>query len=178
MISFNSEKLFEDFLEKNIDWLKAAISADGELFRQPRLGSYGVADFLLVAVERTHIPVYHIHLVELKNTPLSYKHLGQCARYKRFFEELEDEGLFGGPLIFNASLIGMKTFPTDCDLCFLAQEIDWLNVYETDIDPSEGLDLKLVSGWHKNNIGEADYEEFLSLVSHMISNEDTTDGEK
>lgn len=153
MIYFESEKHFEDLLFENQDVLSEqfGIHPEAKVSRQVSLNQYGICDLLTIyeLLREDGSKHYYIELIELKNTPIKNEHLIQCARYKTFFDNLKIDN---GTSEFTCHLVGMRTF-TDSksvdDLVFLCQAIDWLNVYETELDPWNGLQFSLVSGWCK-----------------------------
>jgi len=151
MITFDSEKCFEDLLFENqtiiIDSL--SLAEDTKIIRQVPLTPYGICDLLCISGQNITDTVKYlkIDLIELKNTPLKSEHIIQCARYKTFFDNLN---LDGYEIEFSCHLIGMATFKTDLsDLVLLCQSIEWLSVYECILHPLEGIQFKLTEGWGK-----------------------------
>jgi hypothetical protein len=146
-IVFEKEKDLEDFLMDNQEFLGRQFGLENHTFyRQVNLGTYGVADIVGVLSDRwpDGTPYCDIHIFELKNEPLTHPALSQIARYREFFMRFEDRF---ADFTVRGSLIGPKTFPTKDDLCFLAQSIDWLGVYEFTFHPTNGLRFGLVADW-------------------------------
>lgn len=167
MIHFDSEKDLEDVIWNNLRYFDELPEGE-EKFRQPRLGDYGVADIITIQHCATQgVKIIHVHLIELKNTPLKYEHIGQCARYKRFFEKANETTPF--IITFSASLIGLKTFPVSSDLEFIAQEVEWLDVYELGIDPASGITLNIVEGWEISADQGVPGDELVEIMSQRES---------
>lgn len=155
MIYFESEKHFEDLLFENQSFLSKELGVHpaSKISRQVSLNQYGICDLLAIYVNKHDDgqKTYYIELIELKNTPIDHKHIIQCARYKTFFDKLIVDN---GKIEFVCHLIGMRTFTEKKnvdDLVFLCQSIDWLKVYETTLDPFDGLCFELVKGWYSVN---------------------------
>lgn len=149
MISFDSEKCFEDFLFDNKEIIinSFGLCEDSQILRQVDLNPYGICDIISIYVDdiSEKIQQVNIDLFELKNTQLKSEHFVQCARYKTFFDNLGHENYH---INFNCHLIGMQTFKqSPSDLVYLAQSIDWLSVYETSLHPIDGIEFKFVHGW-------------------------------
>jgi hypothetical protein len=170
VINFNSEKDMEDFffrysghyagwfdLEPNdIEWKKQ---------RQVNFGSYGICDILFMAASSASgQPTLKVRLVELKNTPLNANHIAQVARYKQFFGEIEE---YANYLVdFRAYLVGLPT-PIS-DFVYLAQNIEWLDVFEVSIAPS-GVRLCILSDWKPNAFAEIELTAFLGInADHLF----------
>jgi len=173
MIMFDSEKSLEDMVFENTDYFGEILEVYAPehpenvagVLRQPKLGAYGTADIVYFcwgpSIDKKK--KLYIDLLELKNQKLSHQHVSQCARYRSFFRSLNN--LATVECLFRAHLIGLKTFPTDNDLVYLCQSINWLSVYEIDIEPLAGIEFSRVSGWGKRG-GENDYiEQFMTLVA-------------
>ncbi|MDX8382446.1 MAG: hypothetical protein R8M45_00095, partial [Ghiorsea sp.] len=124
-----------------------------KLLRQVKFGSYGIVDLLGIDIEypfgEEGGAYYTLSVYELKNTPLKSDHLIQCSRYYTYLKNLSETSDY--KIIFNISLIGLKTFPSAQGLEFLAQSIDWLEVYEIRLDPKTGLIFHRIEGWITGN---------------------------
>lgn len=184
MIHFDSEKALEDiFVEYYEHFAQRCFHLPPDnvrLIRQPKLPGYGVGDVLFVSQWETPSgkKELFVTLFELKNTPLKYEHFGQVARYKTFFEKLEES--LGICIMFDAKLIVLQTDfknPSTGDLCFLAQTIDWLRVHEVVIKPHKGIDLKEVAGWTRGGTTHEEYAEFMDDLSSLFHNESQKDDE-
>lgn len=170
MISFNSEKDMETFLVEHEDFIKEYFNLpDHTIYRQPRLGGYGIADLIAVscrAFDDRPQKFVDIVIIELKNTPISLANVAQVARYRDFFQRLLD--CTPDQIDVSGILIGLKTFPSSDDLCFLCQNIDWLSVYELGLDPREGIVFNHIAGWrpssHTEEAALAIYESMLPPV--------------
>jgi len=162
-IHFDSEKNLEDMFIDNIEhFSKMLCDDDGyKVIRQPKFGSYGTGDILLYKkyfVAETQ-PAIEFHLLELKNTKLNHHHISQCARYKSFFHDFFEYCPYVCEI--NIHLIGLKTLPVSgSDLCYLAQSIDWLEVYELGFSPSKGIVLENTPGWKPGASTDEDYYGF------------------
>jgi hypothetical protein len=177
LISFNTEKDFEDLLFENQELLinLLGLSPETKIVRQFSLHPYGVCDLLCTSISDINEGIKRIavNLVELKNTTIKSEHLHQCARYKTFFDNLSIDGF---SIDFSCHLIGMDTFKKDnSDLVFLCQSIDWLSVYECVLNPLHGLEFKFTSGWMKtcqDNTKKTFFEEnMLDLINEKINEE-------
>ena len=154
MISFDTEKFLENFLVEHMDHYREFFGInDAEIHQQMNIGAYGITDIVTIRHheldygynEPDLVTMVDITIFELKNTPLSAQHVSQISRYKRFFDKISEET--GLQVNIRGVLIGKKTFPTSDDLCYLCQAIDWLEVYEVDLDPLKGLRFKAIEGW-------------------------------
>lgn len=182
MISFDTEKCFEDFLFENqqiiIDSLE--LYPNTKILRQVQLGHYGICDLLCISGQSINdkLKYLKIDLIELKNTSIKSDHIIQCARYKTFFDNLSLEDF---EIEFSCHLIGMATFKNDLsDLVFLCQSIEWLCVYECLLSPFEGLEFKLTSGWGKgnNNSHKTFFDDkVINFIDEIISEEKDTQNE-
>ena len=114
--------------------------------RQVKLGEYGIAD-IVAYVECMESGETWVEVVELKNTKLRADHLSQLARYKGFFDDSEFD-------CARFTLVGLKTFPSGGDECYLFQSAEWADVYELTICMIEGVSFEKVSGWRPAKNGE------------------------
>lgn len=174
MIKFDSEKCLEDWVCLCLDDGHDPITdlSCVSYVRQPCFGSYGRGDILVInkISESEDFYFVDVTLIELKNTPLCSNHVSQISRYKAAIEEhmLSFEGEYKEVQV-NAryALVGMATFPSPDDLCFLLQEIDWLDAYELKIGTDARISSTLVSGWSpsekKEPSGDVETEILLML---------------
>lgn len=164
MISFDSEKAFEDMFQQNEDFTFEHFGGD-TLLRQVNIGHYGICDLIALSISEDEDPdgdIYKsldVNIIELKNTPIKLDHFVQCAKYKTFFDNVDSEEFQAIDICVH--LVGMKTFPSGSCVELLAQSIDWLHVYETEINPTEGIDFKLCSGW---NMSDCDHAGILKAI--------------
>jgi hypothetical protein len=171
VITFNSEKDMEDFFFQYSDnysgWFDLHPSVAWEKRRQVNFGTYGICDLLFIGTETTaDSRIIHVRLIELKNTPLNCANIAQVARYKQFFDKIEEES--GYVVNFKANLIGLKTLPVAGDFAYLAQNIDWLDVFETHVQPT-GITIKIVSEWGPAGFSDSETDRFLSVhVDHLF----------
>lgn len=154
MLKFETEKGLEDFLMDHLEFLADRFDLIGyQVERQVTLGAYGTADIVATHYtenEEGERRVLDVVLFELKNAPLTHANVSQVARYKRFFDLIQEQHESMG-VDFRAHLIGPKTFPGGGDdLVFLCQGIDWLDTYEFELDPMTGMRFKHISGWGRN----------------------------
>lgn len=175
MITFDSEKDMEDMFVNDFEHFSEYFYAESA-FRQVRLGAYGTCDVLYVSMDveptpEKEIKAISINLIELKNTKLKETHISQCARYKRFFDGLISKSNID--ISVEYFLIGLKTLPDSSDFCFLAQSIDWLQVYEIEINPSVGIELGEIAGWRKGDDSDSDIADVLAKITGgKLSGED------
>jgi len=173
-LTFRTEKDFESFLVDNEEFLFREFGGE-KLFRQVRVGRYGVIDLLSIEIEKAYDDFHiYIHVFELKNTEIKYSHLGQCARYKKFFDSVSIPD--GMSLDVYYHLIGLPTFPTNDDLIFICQDIDWLDVNEVVFSPFDGMRLNHISGWDIKESYEGDNNDtfrelFNGYIDSIISKE-------
>lgn len=168
MISFDSEKIFEDYLLYHSEFFRETWGLhDAGIYRQMRLGKYGIADIVcaetLPSEATGGIPELQVTIFELKNTVLSASHIAQICRYREFFVAAENY-LEGACMSVTGVLIGKKTLPTGDGLCYLCQAIPWLDVYEFSLEPDEGLIFNLISGWRPSDIQSGDYVDALNNI--------------
>lgn len=154
-IIFEREKDLEDLLMEHEGFTAASFGCENHVLRrQVNLGAYGIADIVALSSgwEEAGYSFCSIHIIELKNEPLTHAHISQVARYREFFNQFDPRF---SDMQIHGHLVGPKTFPKGDDLCFLAQSIDWLTVYEFEFDPMTGLEFKPVRGWKFSKDDEA-----------------------
>lgn len=165
-IKFETERDLEDCLMENTDFLECYTGPHYSFYRQMNLGPYGIADIVGICSYtdpdgRTNCDV---RIIELKNTPLAAAHVAQLARYKSFFERvLQDSGIRFTDI--RGILVGLKTFPTADDLCYLVQNMNWLTCYEMNFCPFAGLEWHEVGGWRPS----ADASDAIARVSELVT---------
>lgn len=181
MITFDSEKCFEDLLfdNKEILFEHFDLYHEAKIIRQVNLNPYGICDLLSIYIDKSinSITYLYIDLFELKNTQIKSDHLIQCARYKTFFDNLDLENT---TIEFNCHLIGMKSFDNNSsDLVYLCQSIEWLSVYECILSPFEGIGFKKTQGWGISKNGEGHEtkldEKITILINEFKENKDSLD---
>jgi len=168
VISFDSEKDFENFLIENDSYFSGLFKLhNANIYQQLNLGPYGVADIVAVEEMPHEDPgrkTISVKIFELKNTPLKHEHISQISRYREFFMN-SDRHLYH-KLAIKGYLIGKKTFPADDDFCFLCQSIPWLDVCEFSLDPISGIEIRVVSGWKVSGAVDEDYKKVLRHIVH------------
>lgn len=154
-LRFDTEKDLENFILEHESWFCDAMNLDGcELYSQVNLGPYGIADIVAIQeqvymnAEEEAYSALDVCVIELKNKALDHSHLCQLTRYMTFFDRIQT---YKGRIDVRGILIGAPTFPGQGDLCYLAQSIERVDVYETFLDPEAGVYLRLVEDWHKEN---------------------------
>lgn len=150
MILFESEKEFEDMLCDHLDQ-ECWIVEDEECpfyDRQTNLGKYGITDLILYNYDldldddkKEIITDEYLKIVELKITELSASHLSQIARYKTFFDNTDHKYDISYVLVCKES----KNYSGD--LVFLAQSIEWLDIYVYSFSLDSGIEFKRITGW-------------------------------
>ena len=167
MILFDSEKEFEDMLCEHLDhgeWIVESDHSD-KYKRQLNLGKCGIVDLAVkTSKENPFVKgkiIEKLKIVELKTTELHHSHLSQIARYKTFFDSAAYD------IEMDYILICKKSDVHKGDLVFLAQDIDWLTVYEYSFSLTEGIVFKILQGWHINQESE-DLENCVNTVSEYL----------
>lgn len=165
-IKFESERDLEDCLMANLGFLEDYTSENCSFYRQMNLGPYGIADIVGICVYTdpdgdTYCDVW---IIELKNTPMASAHVAQVARYKSFFEKLlASSGI--RYVTVRGILVGLKTFPTADDLCYLVKSMDWLTCYEMEFLPLRGMVWREVGDWRPS----ADASEAITRVAKLVT---------
>jgi hypothetical protein len=173
MIYFDSEKALEDlFTEHRRHFFNELVKGDSKEYRfmrQPKLGAYGFGDIIYVRVTADEWRIQmDVDLIELKNTEIKYEHIGQVSRYRQLFKDIGGCEIATVSVNFKAHLIGLKTnFAASGDLCYLAQSIDWLRVYEIKIHPVDGMRLDQVDGYSRSHSNEKGLVEFIVKVLEL-----------
>lgn len=169
MISFDSEKSFEnslfDALTSGMNPINGADSVDCD--SQTNFGAYGITD--LISISNIDIDgsviVIDVEVIELKNTPINYSHLGQVARYKTCIDDITVE-VDGYDVFINVEyiLVGTKTFPVNGDLIYMIQQTDWLTVYEMEIDLLAGVNFTACEGWSRSKRSDNDIDSLRTII--------------
>ena len=146
MISFDSEMHLEDAICSAFTEGFDPISDQhvDKYIRQPGLAPYGTGDILTIS-NGPDGETELVTLYELKNEKLNISHIAQIARYRKFFEE-NDENFHSIEYQFN--LVCKYTEHYNTDLIMLASSIDWLDIYVFTINLNTGIDFSLLSGYH------------------------------
>lgn len=148
MISFDSEKHLEDLICSELDMHKNPISDEiiSRYVRQPDFKPYGIGDILTVhdCDDDEDEEFFSINIIELKNERLQMVHLSQIARYRKFFMDT-DENFHAHPYEF--TLVCKKSESFQSDLIFLANSIEWLNIYEFSLSFENGVCFELLGGY-------------------------------
>lgn len=165
-MKFESESELEESLMAHDYLLSEHFGLEGNISirNQVVIPGYGVCDILCSSVRPlpNQEAIYEITVIELKNTPLCHAHFSQVARYKKGIEHAFAS--VGKTCSVKGILVGEETFPSRDDLCFLASQIDWLEVYEFSICPVNGVDFNLVPGWIRSEAGEDQQDEFCARI--------------
>lgn len=179
MINFDSEKELEDAICRSLD--KGTNPIDGSRVtsykRQVWLGEYGKVDIIAFCKdddENNGNPT-QLTVIELKNTPLKHDHASQIARYKGFFD---NSPVYSESNIEDITyqLVGLKTFPSSSDLCYLLQSMDWLEVYEIHADFENGITIDQMGGWHPTKSKDTDFAEFIGNSDVLTMKKPKTKG--
>lgn len=143
MISFDSEKALEDFVCQNLERKFNIITEESVIsyVRQPNLGLYGKGDILTISSEED------VSLFELKNEELKISHISQIAKYRKFFMNHDSEFERRN---YEFALVVKKSAAYSGDMIFLANQVDWLSVYEFSLDPAEGICFSLINEYSPN----------------------------
>lgn len=137
-IKWDSECELEDYIYESMCDNKCNIATDDPINfiqRQFRIGSYGVADIVTgkAGLDPEGQSVFTI--IELKKEIIKPDAVAQVIRYKaglsRFLKTLGIEDFY-----IQCQLFAPKT---DDDAIYLAEEIDYLTIYESQFDLSEGV---------------------------------------
>lgn len=150
MISFDSEKCLEDLLCEHLDQGQCLVTDEmvSGYIRQPNFGPYGKGDILTVK----HGPdgeIDEVCVIELKNEKLSSCHLSQISRYKSFMDRVKSK-YKSLKSSFRFVLVVKDQNEFSSDLVYLAQNIEWLEIYRFNINPSEGLLFNCFGHWSPN----------------------------
>lgn len=127
--------------------------------RQVRIGEHGIVD-IVAHVEDMESGNKWIEVVELKNTKLKPENLSQLARYKNFFRRTDSDVRF--------TLIGLKTFPSGTDDCFLIQASSWASVYEVSVDFVDGVSFSIVENWIMTKPGQSCSDFIASFTGQKV----------
>lgn len=177
-LKFDSEKELEDYLIENWDAIPI-FSQYPKKTRQFNLGAYGIIDILCASEvhEIDNKKCLSLNVIELKNEPLSAKHMGQVGRYvtglRRHICKVNKE-LKLAHVAISATLI--TTCGGDDDIVyfldknnFLKDRLDW---YTFDLDPYSGLVFEQPKGWY--NVNEDDHKSSVDydLLKTWVIHED------
>lgn len=171
MILFESEKEFEDMLCDRLDegsWIVEDECVDG-YERQVKLESYGVVDLLLHDTEMDLVDGCEIiigrrvKIVELKITELKSDSLAQIARYKAFFDAVEHDFELSYVLVCKASCSYRG------DLVFLAQSMDWLDIYTYKFSLTNGVEFERLDCFSPTESRHETKEEAIRRLDLMFS---------
>ena len=154
MIKFESEKHLENFIVDCFNDDGICIVNDEEyksLKQQFNAGDYGVPDLVFYSSDielidkDTQVEHLRLHVIELKNEPIQFSHIGQIARYKRYFDlafELHD-------IEMEFTLVVPESVKQSNDVKWLIDSLDNINIVEFSINPKSGVKFKQTSGWYK-----------------------------
>lgn len=166
MISFDSEKCFENFIIEEFNKENICIIDDveyQECISQFDTKSYGIPDLVFVGYELDMdengepIEAARVHVVELKNEQIKLSHISQIARYKTYFERAFE----GINVSLQFSLVVPKGIENVDDACWIVNQLDGIDVCEFFLDPSSGIDFKYSNGWHRSS---EDFSPALNLI--------------
>lgn len=137
------------------------IQSHGKMYRQVRLGSYGVADLIDISMDSVidkcdRSLSLHVEIIELKKDLIDYKALGQSCRYFRAVKDMANLMLDNerfDEYDFHISLIGSGIDNSDNDsFLFLYNEIsDFADIF-TYKYKMDGIFFEYIPHtWHKTN---------------------------
>lgn len=125
--------------------------------REVTVGSYGRIDLLWLDIEpaeysHNNKPTLYIKIFELKEGSIDHNAVGQICRYKRAIERARESVELSYNLNISGYLIG-KNY-SNGDVCYVADNIEWLSVYFYDLNFSNGLSLRWRNGWSFTNVAD------------------------
>lgn len=178
MISFDSEKCFEQFIIQEFEKDNVCIIDDceyQECVSQFDTKTYGIPDLVFVGfdfdLDKDDNPIERarIHVVELKNEQIKLSHIAQIARYKTYFQRAFD----GKEVDLSFSLVVPKGVGAGDEVCWVINHLDEIDIYEFELNPSEGIEFRQTKGWFRQ---EENFAPALGLIGSSESHKEG-DGE-